>query len=111
MVTLAPEERAAIKKARLGRDWEQKDLARRVGVSPATISNLEGTRSKQVRLVLLVKIRRVLSLDAEAAAIADDKGDLARARIYEAALGLDARQLDLAAQMIEELAAKSRKSG
>lgn len=103
LITVGPEERERLKKQRLKRDLLGRDLAARVGVTAATISNLETGRSKQVKKTVYAKIYRVLFGSPEtAAAVAQDK-DASYRKIVEGALELDEHQQKAVADLIDSL--------
>ena len=64
LLTLTDTQRAAIRTAR-GK-MEQKELAEKVGVTPATISNIESGRYGQVRKAVYARILKTLKLSAVA---------------------------------------------
>lgn len=61
-ITVSPAERAAMKKRRLEIEWKQGDLADRLNVSQATISNLESGRHPQLYKSVYAEAKRVLKI-------------------------------------------------
>lgn len=103
LISVGPEERARLKAQRIKLELRQEDLAMRVGVTPATISNLEGTRSKQIKKTVYAKIYRVLFGRRDAnETIAVDK-DAAFREIVEGALDLDETKQRAVAELIKNL--------
>jgi transcriptional regulator with XRE-family HTH domain len=104
-ITVGPEERAQIKALREAKGWIQKDLATRVGVTPATISNLETGRHPQVYLAVYQKIIAALRGDGAAQKAMD-----AYHRIVEGSAELtESEQLTVAAWIDTLRKAKTQK--
>ena len=97
-ITVGPEERVRIKKAREGRGWKQKELGDRVGVSQGTISNLESGKHPQIYKSVYAAIRRVLHLSDEMAA-----SDEVYRQIVEGALELGESEQRAVAALIDQL--------
>lgn len=103
LISVGPEERERLKARRIELEMHQDEIAARVGVAPATISNLETGRSKQVKKVVYAKIYRALygaAPSVEATAI--DKDEAYR-RIVEGALELNEGEQAAVAALIEKL--------
>lgn len=61
-ISVTPERRAEVKRLREALGWQQKDLAHRIGVNPATISNLETGRHPQIYQTVWFEVVRVLKI-------------------------------------------------
>lgn len=93
-ISVGPEERSRIREAREARGWNQEELASRVGVSAATISNLETGRHGQVYQSQYAKVRALLFKDGTAPtnageqirAIVSEIGDLPETDLESVAL-------------------------
>lgn len=62
-ITVGPEERARFKMLREAKKLDQKEVGRMVGVSGATISNLETGRHPQIYRETYVKLKMVLQAE------------------------------------------------
>ena len=100
VVTITPERREAIKKRRLELGWTQGDLAKRAGVTPATISNIESGRTDQPRRVVYSAVMRALKLGDQTPQPATDE---AYRRIVDGASDLDEGLLEAVADFIDKL--------
>ena len=99
-------ERQQIRERREKLGMRQEDLAAKVGVVAATISNLEGGRSKQVKRVVYAAVIRALKI-AEGTATSSDSIEDNYRRIVDGASHLNEAALAAVAALIETL----RKSG
>lgn len=107
LVTLSLDERREILEAREKKGLTQGELARKVGTTAGTISNIETGRKHgeskipgQVRTVLLAKIRRALSIKADAEK--ESLEEKFKALVEEFA-DLDEREIDLVLGLIAGL--------
>lgn len=101
LMTIDHAERDRLKLARETEGWDQKGLARRAGVTAATISNLEGGRSKQIRKTVYAKVLRALrSPDAAPS----ETHDRVVAIILDATAALDLRDTEMVAELAQRLA-------
>ena len=105
MISVTPEQREAIRNRREKLEWRQEDLAARVPCAPATISNLESGRSKQVKRVVYASVIRALKI-GEGSATSNEGNDESFRRIVDGASELDADGLQVVEQMIEALRKK-----
>lgn len=103
-ITVGPEERAHLKMLREAKGLKQGDLAKKIGVVQATISNLESGRHPQVARDKYAELIRVLGADSESTS-----NEESFRRLVTAGAGLDGDQLAVAVAMIEALAAASKK--
>ncbi len=101
LITVDKEERTALKALRVKRELTGKELARLVGVTAATISNLETGRSKQIRKIVYAKIRRALKATETRASNAEM--DEFFRMLVEEAIDLDADQAATAISIIKTL--------
>lgn len=105
VITVGPDERLEFRVQREKLKLRQEDLALKVGVSPATISNLETGRHPQIKKDVYAKIRRVLHL-AAAGRDGEDSDEAFRA-IVAGVIDLDEGGQRVVAALIESL----KKSG
>lgn len=93
MISISPDERKRLRVAREELGLRQDVLAKRIGVSPATISNVESGRSRQVRRPVYAAIVRALKL--ESATEKDDKANEAAFRnLVEVVSDLTSEEID-----------------
>lgn len=104
-ISVAPDERKRLKDAREAKGWNQRDLADRIGVAPATISNLETGRHPQVNITVYADLHRALFGSAPAEARLDD----VIKRIVDGATKLSAAEAKAVAELIETLAKQSQR--
>jgi len=104
MISVTPEQREAIRKRREKLEWRQEDLAGRVPCSPATISNLESGRSRQVKRVVYANVIRALKIGEGTAPAAESNESFNR--IVEGASELDADDQTTIERMIDSLRKK-----
>jgi transcriptional regulator with XRE-family HTH domain len=108
LIDIDEAERNRIRDRRNKLEMQQDELARLAKTTPATISNLEGGRSKQVRRVVYFKVLQVLKLE-EMKQPTSEAGELLE-QIVEGAAQLDVEALKQVEGMVK-LLAKTRKSG
>lgn len=104
-ITVGPDERARLKQLRTSKGIDQGELAAKIGVSQATISNLESGRHPQMTKDKYAALVRVLGAQADAMTNED-----AFRRIVQAATALEDEQLAVAVATIEALAALKKSS-
>lgn len=98
-ISVGLEERQRFKAQRESKGWDQKDLARRIGVTPATISNFENNRHPQVYKMLYAKLKRALFQES---ANGDDGNDTF-SKIVDGVIDLPESQQDAVLALIEAL--------
>ncbi len=99
LVTISDIERARCRDRRVFLGLRQEDLATRVGVTTATISNFESGRSRQIRKTVYAKIKRTLRVSDDTSAPNDDEF----ARVVEDLIDLDARGMRAVVALIDSL--------
>lgn len=111
MMTLSQEQRARLLAARKAKKWRQQDVAKRVNVSHATISNIEKGRHPQVRQKVYAELVRLFSGNEPDEHVAAQSDALIGAIIDEAA-PLNQEDQQLVLNMIQGLKrARSGQSG
>lgn len=60
LITIDADERVRLRELRKKRGWQQGELAKRIGVTPSTISNIETGRYPQVRKSVYAALLRAL---------------------------------------------------
>ena len=105
LITLDAVERKRLRDRRISKGWDQKDVAKRIGVTAPTISNIETGRHPQIRKAVYADLLRVLfrSQDTETNAASD----AAFRSIVEDLVDLDLDQ-QLAVQAIVKTVKKPR---
>lgn len=102
MITIDEDERARIKAAREEAGLTQSEIAVKVGVTAATISNLETGRHPQVRKTVYAKILRVLKL-AKAAPDASPANDETYKALVDEVIDLDGGEQALVIAYVKHL--------
>lgn len=100
VATITNEQRQRIRARREELGWRQEDLAARVGVTPATISNLESGRTAQPKKSVYAKVLRALKLGEEPP---DAGTEAAYMAIVEGAVELNPQEMQAVRALIESL--------
>ena len=102
LVTVDGRERQEFRRLRDEAGMTQRDLAERIGVTPATISNVETGRHPQLRRSHYAKLRRALGAGGRATDIAEAKDALYRGLVGDLA-DLEEKELRLVAAIVRTI--------
>lgn len=106
LVTVSDDERKKCRALREKRGWRQEDIAERIGVTPATISNFESGRSRQIRKAVYAKLKRALRVVEDSPAQLDEDF----VQLVDDLVELDPNDQSVVAALIDSLK-KRRQSG
>ncbi len=101
LITLSKKERVDIRVAREKADLTQRQLATKVGVTSATISNVETGRHPQIRRSLYAELQRVLFRTS--ASPTTPGSDIAYRSLVEKLVDMDEQKLNTIAVVAEAL--------
>ncbi len=105
VITPSNEERLEFRLRRKKLGLTQQDVATKLGLTAASISNVETGRSRQIEKTFYARLRRLLHMGVKA-----EGEDQTYRVLVDAAIDLDEREMQIATAMIETIK-KTRHSG
>src|SRR3990167_10473230 len=106
VVSLTPAERQRLRARRQDKKLKQSDLATKIGVTPATISNIETGRHQQVKKSIYAKLVQALFGKAADASSVERNAEAFKT-IVDGAVQLDEAGLRAVSALVASLARKS----